>query len=281
MMRMNMHEPGQGKGLVDAHVHCRNTAAFEVIRAAGIAAVRDAGMRQNVEQGFPLQPAPGKGPLVVSSGWALYRKGGYGSQFGLPIEGREDILREILRLKAAGAGIIKVMASGMVSLENKGTVTDGGFDQDELTALVHEAQHEGLAVMAHANGEQAIIACASAGVRSIEHGFFMTGRALEKLAKKGIFWIPTVGALARAAASHDLSQEMKASIDELIRSHLTMINRANALGVPLAIGTDYVLPGPGYRDAFDAEMAYFEQAGLSGDIVSTIACEGGARLLGI
>ena len=33
----------------------------------------------------------------------------------------------------------------------------------------------GLGVMAHANGEHAIMDAAEAGVRSIEHGFFMSG----------------------------------------------------------------------------------------------------------
>ena len=41
--------------------------------------------------------------------------------------------------------------------------------------------------MAHANGEEAIMAAAEAGVRSIEHGFFMTERALELIAAQEHF----------------------------------------------------------------------------------------------
>ena len=89
----------------------------------------------------------------------------------------------------------------MVSLKEPGRVTAGGFNREELLFIVHAAANCGLGVMAHANGEHAIIDAAEAGVRSIEHGFFMSRRALEVMEKKSTFWVPTVGALKRAAVS--------------------------------------------------------------------------------
>jgi len=268
-------------GFVDAHVHIRDWAALEAVRAAGITAVRDAGMRHNAEQGLPLHRLLVNGPLVVSSGWALYKRGGYGAYFGVPAGTREEILSEILKLKDAGADIIKVVASGMVSLKNLGTITPGGFSQDELSFIVEEAQRSGLVVMAHANGEQAIMDVARANVRSVEHGFFMTTRALEVMAERGTFWVPTMRALARAADAGPASDEVKTYITGLIGSHREMIRHAHDIGVSLAVGTDCVLPDADYRAAYDAELRSFEQAGLSRDAVMTIACEGGARLLGL
>ena len=58
-----------------------------------------------------------------------------------------------------------------------------------------------------------------------------------------------------------------------------MIRQARDIGVSLAVGTDCVLPDADYRAAYDAELRYFEQTGLSRDAVMAIACEGGARLL--
>src|SRR5689334_18872392 len=107
-------------GFVDAHVHIRDWSALEAVRAAGIAAVRDAGMRQNAEQGLPPHRPLANGLIVVSSGWALYKRGGYGSFFGVPAQTREEMRSEILKLRDAGADIIKVVASGMVSLKNPG-----------------------------------------------------------------------------------------------------------------------------------------------------------------
>ena len=187
---------------------------------------------------------------------------------------------EILRLKMAGADIIKLMASGMVSFKNPGKVTAGGFSNEELARVVTEAAAEGLGVMAHANGETAIMASASAGVRSIEHGFFMTERALDLMVEKEIFWVPTIGALRRAARQSAASDTAQ-FVEQLIRSQLSMLRYAHSIGVPLAIGTDCVLPDPAYRAAYDAEVAFYEQAGIPRDQVMSIACEGGARLLGL
>ncbi len=270
---------GHHSDFVDTHIHIEDARGLEAVRAAGIAAVRDAGTKE----GAGLKPGTAlrSGLTIVSAGWAIFKKGEYGSLFGVPVETSEEIRGEILKLKRAGAGIIKIMASGMVSLKRPGTITHGGFHPEELRFIVGEAATAGLGVMAHANGAAAIVAATESGVRSVEHGFFMTERTLEAMAKHGTYWTPTVGALARAAASTAISKEMKASVTALIASQLEMIGRARELGVPLAVGTDCVLPDPEYKKIYDAELSYFERAGISREDVLHIACEGGARLLGL
>ncbi len=272
---------GQEPRFVDAHVHIRAVRGLADLRSARVAAARDAGTRAGTGLAVAASSRGQGTPLISSAGKALYKKGGYGSAFGIPVESIEDIRREIVVLKLAGAGIIKAMASGLVSLVARDTVTPGGFTHQELAALVQEANALGLPVMAHANGEDAIIAAAETGVRSIEHGFFMSPRALDAMAKRGVFWVPTVGALVRALESGNVSPDMKVHIRELIRSHLAMIAQAHARGVSMAIGTDCVLPDPGYGKAYQEELAYFEEAGLSSSAVLEIACSSGAKLLGV
>lgn len=272
---------GTHTGFVDAHVHIQGSAGLRDGIAAGVVAFRDAGTKQGTGLGLDRRGGQEHAPAVLSSGWGLYKKGGYGSLFGVSVSTRGEMEKEILALKRAGAGIIKATASGMVSLNNPGRITPGGFNRDELTFIVREATRHGLGVMAHANGETAILACVEAGVRSIEHGFFMTERALGLLANKKIFWVPTVGALKRAAETGEVSRAAHEFVAGLIRSHLEMIGQAHELGVPLAVGTDCVLPDPGYQKAYEAELQYFEQAGLSRDEVLKVACVDGARLLGI
>lgn len=274
-------EARRSAGFVDAHVHLNDICCLDTITDAGIIAVRDAGTKKGVRPVTGTTDERPAAPVVVSAGWALYKNGGYGSRFGNPVETRDEIQSEILKLKQCGAGIIKVMASGMVSFKEPGKVTAGGFNRDELLFIVHAAASCGLDVMAHANGEHAIMDAAEAGVRSIEHGFFMSRRALEAMEKKSIFWVPTVGALKRAAISGSVSKETGDFVDGLIRSHLEMMLYAHRISVPLAIGTDCVLPDPEYRKKYDTERSYFEQAGIPRQDVITIACESGATLLGI
>jgi imidazolonepropionase-like amidohydrolase len=115
----------------------------------------------------------------------------------------------------------------------------------------------------------------------VEHGFFMTARALDVLKENRTFWVPTVGALARAAQTAVLTGTMRRSIMDLIRRHLAMMLKAHSIGVPLALGTDCMLPDPEYGKKYADELSYFERAGIPRDDVVKIACEGGARLLGI
>jgi imidazolonepropionase-like amidohydrolase len=280
---MHVKNTANAAGLVDVHVHIKDPSGLQAVAAAGVVAVRDGGFRENREGWRKILRASDALPAVITSGWALYRKGGYGARFGAAVETREEIKAEILKLKNAGADIIKIMASGMVSLRDPGTVTAGGFTSQELRFIVDAAQEQGLGVMAHANGEKAIVSCAAAGVRSVEHGFFMTERALDALARQEIFWTPTVGALARAAGPGPGGAPHNARdfVDGLIRSHLAMVGRAYAIGVPLAVGTDCVLPAPDYRRVYGEELGYFEQAGLAHAEAIAIATAGGARLLGM
>ncbi len=220
-------------------------------------------------------------PVVLSSCWALYKRGGYGARFGVPVGTRSEIKAEVHKLKRWGADIVKVMASGIVSIKEPGSITPGGFGRDELRYIVDEAAAAGLGVMAHANGEAAVTDAAEAGVRSIEHGFFMTEQSLDLLAGKGTYWTPTVAAFARAVDAAGVSNEKREFFSSIITAHLKMILRAHRNGVPLAVGTDCVLPDPRYHDAFDAELAYLQQAGLSRETVMKIACESGAKLLGL
>lgn len=267
-------------GYVDAHAHITGAGGLDDVAAAGVAAVRDAGAKNGAGLGIIKEEYEGR-VVVVSAGRALYRSGGYGSRFGVPVGTRDEIRSEILTLSRAKAGIIKVMASGVVSLKKPGELTPGGFPAEDLAFIVEEAARSGLGVMAHANGEAAILEAAGAGVRSVEHGFFMTERALAALADRRIFWVPTVAALERAAKAEGASEHARTFVESLIRSHLDMIKRAWSIGVPLAVGSDGVLPDPRYREAYERELGYFEQAGIPRDEVMKIACEGGKKLLGL
>ena len=263
-------------GYVDAHVHLRNAVGLADAGTAGVVSVRDAGTKD----GIGLRISGPDRPTVISAGWALCKRGGYGSLFGISLDSREQIADEILKLRKAGAGIIKVIASGMVSLKLPGEITGGGFGRDELRFIVETARTNGLGVMAHANGEAAILNAAEAGVRSVEHGFFMTEKALNSLHANGVFWVPTVGALQRAAEQPEVGHAVKVFVERTIDEHLVLVRKAFEQGVSLAVGTDAVLPDRRYRSIYEAELTYFRRSGIPGDAILTIACEGGKKLLG-
>ncbi len=251
------------------HEQLPSPAGLRDAAAAGVALLRDAGTKE----GTGLSFVHSKDPRVISAGWALYKEGGYGSRFGVAIKNKDDIRAEIHKLKQAGAAIIKVMASGMVSLSEKGVITPGGFDKEMLAHIVSEAKARGLKVMAHVNGGEAIKSACEAGVASIEHGFFMTDDALDCMKRKNVLWVPTVGALQRVAEASNAPTGAKEIAAKTIDKHLMMIGKAFKLGVPLGIGTDCTLPDPKYREAYEAETEWFVKAGIPRDEVMRIARE--------
>lgn len=264
-------------GRTDLHVHLAAASGLADAAAAGVTVLRDAGTRK----GAGLATQRSVSPRVLSAGWALYPEGGYGGRFGVAVRNRDDVRQEILKLKQAGAGIIKVMASGLVSLSRKGVITPGRFEKALLELIVAEADAARLKVMAHANGAEAIRAACEAGAASIEHGFFMTDTALDRLEKHDILWVPTVGALKRAAEMPNAPAGAKELAAEVIAGHLEMIGKAFQRGVRLGIGTDCTLPDPRYREACEEELDWFRKAGIPEHEVMRIAHEAGKELLGM
>jgi len=278
---MDPHFSEDRLGYIDAHVHIRDVTAVDDIAQAGIVAVRDAGTREGTSLVFRRHRGVSGLPAVVTAGRALVKKDGYGAVLGTIVDTRAEVESAIAALARDGADIIKVVASGAVSLKRPGTITAGGFGREELLYIADIARMNGLAVMAHANGEAAIGHAAEAGVLSIEHGFFMTEEALRIMAGRGVSWVPTVGALRRAADQPEAPGEARAFIERLIDEHLVMVGKAFALGIPLAVGTDAVLPDRRYGSYYESELAYFRRAGIPAAAVERIARAGGAKLLGL
>ena len=94
--------------------------------------------------------------------------------------------------------------------------------------------------MAHAHGAEGALAAVKAGVRSIEHGTYLTDETLKLMAQKGVFFDPTadvVNDLAAPGGDYDNAglqrrgQMMKPVLVDSIR-------RARMLGVKIVAGTD-------------------------------------------
>jgi imidazolonepropionase-like amidohydrolase len=66
------------------------------------------------------------------------------------------------------------------------------FADDEAKAIVEETHRLGHKVAAHAIGSDGIAAALRAGVDSIEHGDGFTESQLDEVARRGIYWIPTI-----------------------------------------------------------------------------------------
>ena len=263
---------------VDTHVHLslggdpRGNAKRQL--AAGIAVVRDAGDRDGCLAGVSW-PAP---LTVIRTGPALFKKGCYGAFLG---DNRELTLAE--KVAAAPGAFVKVLLTGLVSFDVYGKVGPRQWSFEELQEIVRLAADCGKKVMVHVNSDEACREAVLAGAQSLEHGYFISRETLLLMAEKGVFWTPTVAAMANQMddPAGRFSPAQLQIIERNYKVHLEMIGFAFAHGVQLTIGTDsgsYNVPhGPSYL----RELKLFATAGIPSLELLQIAANNGRQLLGI
>jgi len=146
--------------------------------------------------------------------------------------------REELR---RGASQIKVFASGGVVFPAEGHPTQYEFSEAELAAIVEEARARGTYVMAHVYTDEGVRRCLRAGVRSIEHGNFMTEETVARLAEHGAFLDPTFISLVQrveTAGEMGLSPAIVDNLERTIERGKQVYHWAKRHQVPIALGTD-------------------------------------------
>jgi imidazolonepropionase-like amidohydrolase len=117
---------------------------------------------------------------------------------------------------------------------------DGGlhssvnFTEEESRAIVEEAHRLGKKVAAHAVGSEGIAAALRAGVDTIEHGDGLTGELMDEMARKGVYWVPTLTVDQNLATVGDGDEFWKKTF-QLQRENFA---KAIQKGVKIALGTD-------------------------------------------
>ncbi|HEX8948440.1 MAG TPA: amidohydrolase family protein [Dissulfurispiraceae bacterium] len=262
----HMHFIEDGRPAVQDRV--REIGAWYV--RSGVFAARDMGHRSG--SGLGAKEILETFLHVESAGYALYRKGTYGSFLGKGVSGEDEIRRAVGEAAHGGADFIKVINSGVVDAKAAGSVTEGGFTYEELKIIAGEAKARGLEVICHANSDAAIRNAVRAGALSIEHGYFVSDETLHMMAGMQVSWTPTVVALVRASAA--MASGEKRLVEEVIDKHLAAIHCASSIGVKLNVGTDSGSRGIVHGEAFLDELELFRKAGLTFEQILSAACMG-------
>lgn len=271
----------QGKtlmpGLIDAHAHLIATtlnlgqlahepATLTTARARHIAegmlrrgftTIRDAG---GADWGLAAAIAYGliDGPRVFYAGRALSQTGGHGdfrprtweadhcaccmagTQFSVIADGVAAVQRAAREELRRGASQIKIMASGGVASPTD-PVWNLQYSEEEIRAIVWEAQSWRTYVMAHAYTPEAVSRCVRYGVRSIEHGNLIDAETAALMAGAGAFLVPTLvtyEALHREGKQWGLPQVSIDKIEGVREAGLHSLEHAKVAGVKIGFGTD-------------------------------------------
>jgi imidazolonepropionase-like amidohydrolase len=258
---------------VDAHTHVSNFAAARLALESGVTTLRSSGVSYYFDVGFRELVKKGAlpGPDMLAAGYHVRPRVADEAFVSEPslfelmkgIDSPEK-LRQMVRANLAhGVDWIKVLAT-----ERAGTAdTDPRkqvYSESELKAVVEEAGAKGVPVQAHAHGEEGAFAAVKAGVRSIEHGTYLSDAALRLMKEKGTYLVPTyttVVDLTEPGGDYDVPALRVRGGHMLPRLRRT-VQRAHELGVKIVTGGDTSY-GPASLTRVADEVANLAELGLS------------------
>lgn len=193
-------------GFVDAHAHIANLAAARAALQSGVTTARDLGVNHFFDIGVRELNHAGVADLpdIVAAGYHVRPRPAdemfvdipkLSDLMGKTVSGTENVRRLARAQIERGVNVIKIMATERAGLPD----TDPRkrvFTDEEIAAIVDEARKSGVYVAAHAHGDEGAYAAVKAGVRSIEHGTYLTDRTLALMKERGTYLDPTIATVA-------------------------------------------------------------------------------------
>lgn len=165
----------------------------------------------------------------------LSKKGHYGGFIGLQWETMRKFAALLFLQKRQGADFCKLMVSGLMDFDQYGRLTEEPLTREEIRELIHIAKEEGLPVMVHCNGAQAIIHCAEAGADSIEHGAYPNDEALAAMKECGTVWCPTLSTIGNLRGKGRFAEKAVCAIFEEMSEKVRQFSQMGGL---VALGSD-------------------------------------------
>ncbi len=179
-----------------AHIYAKRTldAGFTTVRNVGAEGFVDVALKNAINQGkIP-------GPRMQTAAYYIGSTGSHGDLVGfspwnsslMPEEmsgiadGVDGVRKKVRYLIKFGADVIKFGASAGV-LTEEASVGAPQFTQEEMNAIVNEANLHGIKTCAHAHGTEAIKMAVKAGVASIEHGSLIDDEGIRLMKERGTY----------------------------------------------------------------------------------------------
>ena len=260
-------------GLIDAHTHADNFAAYRRALESGVTTVRSAGVSNYADVGFQTLVKNGAvaGPDVVTSGYHVRPRIAEEAflndpQYADLMTGATTIasLRRAVQMNLShGVNWIKILAT-----ERAGTAdTDPRkqvYTEEEIRAIVQEAASKDVPVEAHAHGDEGALAAVRAGVRSIEHGTYLSDATLQEMKQRGTYLDPTyttVIDLSDAGGDYDVPA-LRIRGQHMLPRLRAVVEHGHRIGVKIVAGTDTSY-GPNSLTRIGQEIMHFTEMGLT------------------
>jgi imidazolonepropionase-like amidohydrolase len=132
---------------------------------------------------------------------------------------------------------IKIFVSGSIAtLPLDSEPWRSYFTKEEIFVAAEEAHRMKKPVAAHCHGGEGADWCIEAGIDSIEHGAWLSLLQLEKMAAKGIAWVPTLAIIFKPRPpEHPRIMAKREDAQKRLKEN---IRKALEMGVKIVAGTD-------------------------------------------
>ena len=296
---VNLKDKTVMPGLIDLHVHIesetnprsfvakytdneadvafQSTVYAKRTLMAGFTTVRDlGGSGVNIALRKAIDDGKVDGPRIFTAGKIIASTGGHGdrsngAKTGLledpgPEDGvvnsAADARKAVRQRYKNGADVIKITATGgVLSVAKNGS--NSQFTVEELEAVVATANDYGMLTAAHAHGDDGMQRAVKAGIKTIEHGTFMSEETMDLMKEKQSFMVPTISAGKYVAEKAKIDGFYPAIIVpkalEVGPQLQGTFAKAYKRGVPIAFGTDAGVFPHGENGK---EFRYMEEAGM-------------------
>lgn len=254
-------------GLIDSHVHANALADARLILQGGATSVRSGSSSYYQDVALAALPAwaPGVSPRMTPAGLFISPELG-DSLLADPdlaplatISGGVKETSDLAYLTRVnlnrGAKVIKTRANPRAGLPEQDP-RELVYNQEQLSAVVKAAN--GAGVLCHAYSAEGIDGAVRAGVRSVEHGVFVSDATMAEMARRGTYFTPTMDAITSMARStNPILAARGAEYTPILEA---AVRAAHEAGVTIVAGTDSF--GTDVT-AIGTEVRLLAEAGLS------------------
>lgn len=278
-------------GLIDAHTHIGDMNAARralqsgatTVRILGVGHFADAGIRELHRTGVLDLPD------ALASGYHVRPQLAPAFFLDFPqlhdlmdgIRGPEEARRAVRALASRKLDWIKINTTERAGLPEDDPMKRLWSDE-EIVAIVDEAKKHNLPVAAHAHGDEGAAAAVRAGVRSIEHGTYMSETTLRLMRERGACYVPTVATIVDM--SDPQGEDSNAALAIRGRAMVPRLRQtvamARRLGVKIVAATDTGYSGESIL-RLSVEITELVASGLTPMEAIQSATSGAAECLGI